>query len=216
MWSIDDALGFLRGPCGLRSPLPGFVTETHDELFTSWRKAISDGVLLPPFNVTHIDAHADLGNGDAGYKYIMTALLFSSPEERQFPSPGPGETGLTEGNFLLFAIACRWISQLEYVYGPGGGGDEIAAVMRGFDLKADAVQLAAMTKKNYRYPKADGYATVPVAHLEPEVPYRSTKWDKFHAESTYDFACITRSPLYAPSTADPLYDEIIANFIKPI
>jgi arginase family enzyme len=60
-------------------------------------------VLVPPFHVTHVDAHADLGNGDAGYAYIMTSLLFSALEDRQRPAPGPGETGLTEVNFLLFA-----------------------------------------------------------------------------------------------------------------
>lgn len=65
-WPVEEALAFLTDRCLLAGPLPGFVTERHDELFWLWREAISDGLLVPPFDVTHLDAHADLGLGDAG------------------------------------------------------------------------------------------------------------------------------------------------------
>ena|ERR1700757_1667278 len=55
-----------------------------------------------------------------------------------------------------------------------------------------------------------------IEHLEPEVPYQHGPRERFYAESPYDFICLTRSPLYAPATADLLYDEIAANFIEPI
>ena len=78
--------------------------------------------------MTHVDAQADFGNGDAGYVYLLSSLLFAPPEDL-VSDPPPGSTGLTEGNLLLFAIACRWINGLEYVYGKGGGGDELHCVM---------------------------------------------------------------------------------------
>ncbi|TAM69149.1 UPF0489 family protein [Mycobacterium sp.] len=213
----NAAFDFLRHQCGLQGPVRGFLTETHDQLFLMWRKAIADGILVPPFHVTHVDAHADLGNGDNGYAYVMTSLLFSTPEERQFPSPAQGEVGLTEVNFLLFAIACRWINSLEYVYGPGGGSDEIAPVMRDFDLHANAIRLAAMTKKNLSRAISSGFRhNVAVEHFEPEIPYEHGPRERFYADSPYDFVCLTRSPLYTPSTADPLYDAIVDNFIDPI
>ena len=86
--------------------------------------------------------------------------------------------------------------------------------MQGFDPRADHVQLAAMTK-----PELDRLFNrhVPVvSHLEPPVPFRSARWETFQADAPFDFICLTRSPPYAPATADPLYDEIRDAFIEPV
>ncbi len=99
--------------CRITAKLPGFVVEHHAELFACWREAIARGAMQPPFSVSHVDGHADLGLGDSGYMYLMTELLFLRPEERQFPMTGPG--GLDDGNWLAFAIACRWVGDLVYV-----------------------------------------------------------------------------------------------------
>src|SRR5690242_18621207 len=72
VWSDADALAFLRNRCGLQGRRPGFVAENHAELFPLWRAAIAHGTLVPPFHVTHVDAHADLGLGDVGYVYLLT------------------------------------------------------------------------------------------------------------------------------------------------
>lgn len=45
----DAALDFLRDRCGLVGRSPGFLTETHDQLFLRWRDAIARGILEPPF-----------------------------------------------------------------------------------------------------------------------------------------------------------------------
>ena len=44
----------------MNGALPGWVIEHHDEAFARWRVAIGTGLLVPPFHVTHVDAHADL------------------------------------------------------------------------------------------------------------------------------------------------------------
>ena len=62
-----------------------------------------DGLLTPPFHVTHVDAHADLGLGDAGYVYLLTELLLEDPRDRWWPRTGT--TGLNDANHLAFAIA---------------------------------------------------------------------------------------------------------------
>lgn len=213
VWSDSDALKFLRNRCKLLDRRPGFVTENHAELFPLWRTAIAHGTLVPPFHVTHVDAHADLGLGDAGYQYLLTELLHEPPEDRQYPSAGP--SGLNDGNHLAFAIACRWIADLVYVYGEGGGGDELTLVMEGFDHAASHVQLATLTRQ-----QIDSYLhrqgkPIP-EHIEPAVPYRSTRWEKFLAEGAFDFVCLTRSPPYTPVTADPLFDRIKETFIDEI
>lgn len=212
VWSIPDARAFLRERCGLDRPRPGFVTENHSELFARWRDAIERGTLSAPFSVTHIDANADLGKGDAGYNYLMTSLLFE-PVEKRTHFKGPRRTTtITDGNFLLYAIACRWINDLTYVWGDGGD-DELRYAMEGFTLQADRIQLAAMEAGELA--KLMNQQAPRPSHLEPPVPYRSTRWDCFTAEDRYDFVCLTRSPPYTPASADVLYDAIIEEFIEP-
>jgi hypothetical protein len=147
----------------------------------------------------------------------MTSLLFAPPERRWYPTPPTGTTCLTEGNFRLFAIACRWINDLEYVYGEGGGEDELPYAMQGFDRSADHVQLAAMTEsafRNWNFGLSGRQSSV--SHLEPSVGYRSGRWEQFRSEQPYDLVCLTRSPLYTPAAADPLYAAIASTFVETI
>lgn len=213
-WPVEEALAFLTERCLLTGPLPGFVTERHDELFWLWREAISDGVLVPPFDVTHLDAHADLGLGDAGYTYLMTELLFEPPEMRDEPRAETDATsGLNEGNFLLFALACRWIGALRYVYGDGGGNDELPYARQGFDRDATRLQLAAMSKRELD--KLLHRKKAVVSHLEPAVSYAAGHHRHFRADAEFDFVCITRSPRYTPASADPLFEAIVQAFVAP-
>jgi hypothetical protein len=97
VWLTDEALAFLTERSGLRRALPGFVTENHGELFPRWRSAIAEQLLVPPFHVTHVDAHADLGLGDAGYRYLLTDPRGNSKSET---SRYYGECSV-EGGFAL-------------------------------------------------------------------------------------------------------------------
>ncbi|WP_406816194.1 hypothetical protein [Mycobacterium sp. M23085] len=212
---IDEAIDYLRTRCGLSERLPGFVTENHSELFGRWREAVGNGLLRPPFHVTHLDAHADLGMGDGGYEYLLTSLLFEPPEQRLLPMVDR-DRGLTDGNWLLFAIACRWISDLIYVHDTGGGSDELRYVMQNFDLRADNIQLAAMTKSQLDRVRRPAAGPPNISDFEPPVRYQSCLAEAFETDGPYDFICLTRSPPYTPNTADPLFDEIVRLFIEPI
>jgi UPF0489 domain len=120
-WEIAEAVSFLEGRCGLGDPLPGVAVENHGELFAVWRGAVEAGTLVAPFHVTHVDAHADLGLGEASHRYLLTELLYAEPENRRHPRAG--HDGLTDGTYLAFAIACRWVAKIEYVFPPRGGDD---------------------------------------------------------------------------------------------
>lgn len=219
VWSAAEALGFLRERCGLVGRGPGFLTETHDQLFGSWRNAIAAGILKPPFHVTHVDGHADLGLGYQGHEYLMTNLLFQARAARAYPSPSPGEQGLTQGTWLLYAIACRWLNDLTYVHldNENGGAEAFTFILNTLKPGGDAIQLRAMTPEALSHWALSGYADdCEFAHIEPEVPYEVCLWSKWQAEQPYDFVCLTRSPQYAPLTADPLYELIAETFIDPI
>ena len=195
--------------------------QTHDEVFYLWRDAVGQRRLIPPFHVTHIDAHGDLGFGDCSYVYLMTELLFQEPEDRHFPETG--DRGLGESNYLAFAIACRWISDLVYAFNPGGGSDVFPYYRRAFERDADDVQLAALTleqlehlKQIYpeqRHDELQRFRESVAEHLEPPVPVRTMPWKAFHADGPFDAVFLARSPAYAPAEADVLYDEIRHRFI---
>jgi hypothetical protein len=211
VWPHDEALDFLRSRCGLTGALPGFLTENHGELFALWRSAIDERVLQPPFHVTHVDMHADLGYGDPGYEYLMTELLAAEVDDRRFPRVE--YVGLGDGNFLAFAIACHWISSLEYVFGDGGGSDELHHFMENFDQRAANVQLKQTTLAELRRTRGSPGEWPTITRFEPKVPYRALRNDQYVADAPFDFICLTRSPPYIPQIADPLYDVIRGTFM---
>jgi hypothetical protein len=99
----------------------------------------------------------------------------------------------------------------------GGGGDELPYAMEGFDHHADRIQLKAMTENIHHLVSSGTHGRQPtISHLEPAIDYQSARWEEFHAEQPYDYVCLTRSPAYTPTTADPLYDAIATKFVEPI
>jgi hypothetical protein len=212
-WGLAEVLDFLEKQCHLDGPLPGFAVEHHREHFPHWRDAIDRGLLQPPFHVTHVDAHADLGQGEISYEYLMTQLLYESPENRRHPLEGPD--GLDDGSYLAFSIACRWISDLVYVFNEGGGNDALYLFKEGFDWNANQIQLAAMSKSDLdlltgiRGPKGEPK----IDRLEPPVPFTEVRWPDFQCGDAFDFVCLARSPAFTPSEADLLFDEIRGRFI---
>jgi UPF0489 domain len=222
-WPREKALSFLEDRCKLTGKLPGFVVEHHAGVFACWREAISAGSLQPPFSVTHVDGHADLGLGDIGYEYLMTELLFLTPEERQSPKSGPG--GVDDGNWLAFAVACRWIADLVYVLNTSGPPDDVfpyymdvylsgADRKAGFTGRANNIQLAAFDAEQLTRVKAPlGDEPLTVTHFEPKVPFRWVPSTEFAADEPYDVVCLARSPAFTPSESDELFDEIRERFI---
>jgi hypothetical protein len=211
VWPVDSAVAFVRERCGVAGPLPGFVTQNHGEMFVQWERAIEDGRLEPPFHVTHVDAHADLGLGDSGYKYLLSSLMFLPVAERVEALRG-GSRHLTDGNFLAFAVACQWIAGVDYVYGAGGGSDLLSLVMEGFDPRADRIRLAAVPARDLgrvaRHP-----AAAAASRADPPVPIRASRWEQYTADGPFDFVCVTRSPPYTPPTADPVFEALVEAFV---
>ena len=216
-WSIDETMRFLGEHCGLgtgdeSSPkLPGVALEYHADVFFVWRDAIEQGYLDVPFIVNHLDAHADLGLGDAGYHYLMTDLLFQPVQDRSHKREL--EDHIHDGNFLSFAVACRWVSDLIYVYNEDGGGNDILHLhMEHYARAASNLQLKAVTAEALKG-NAGYYGEPDASELEPLVPFTKLHWKDFQVEESFDFVCLTRSPDYTPPESDELYDEIRQRFI---
>lgn len=141
-WSEDQVRSFLENRCKLSTdhPLPGKVVIEHHEVFLDWRKRVLSGKITPPFTVFHIDAHADLGMGDSAYLYLAKNLLGKPPSDRLHPKADKWQ-GLLPSNYLLFAIACRWIDRLVYVHHPLGGRDVPEHIMKSHYPSSGHIQL---------------------------------------------------------------------------
>lgn len=212
-WDMDVALAFLQDQCGLTVRLPGIVVERHAELFDHWRGAISAGVLTPPLSLTHVDAHADLGMGDAGYVHLMSELLFRPVEQRRHPRTG--DWGLGDGNWVSYAVGCRWIGELTYVFNTAGPdpGDVLSYVMENFDPRAAHLELPAIPKESLDNLWMHSDRERVVTHREPKVPFRAIPWRSYQASDPFDVVCLTRSPAFTPAQSDALFDEIRQRFI---
>lgn len=145
---------------------------------------------------------------------IMTELLFEDPENRSHPQEG-GLRGLSDGNYLAFAIANGWVSELVYVYCDGGenGQDVPRTLMENFDQSAANIELKAMHLEQFRKVPMSSIERPDVAHREPLVPLRRVPAHSFQAEEAFNLIFLARSPNYTPVASDVLYDIIRERFI---
>lgn len=83
-WPEDEVIRFLEEQCGLDAahPIPGRIFETHDRALLFWEEQIAQGRLSVPFDVTHVDAHSDLGIGYPGPGYVLYNVISMPPEKR--------------------------------------------------------------------------------------------------------------------------------------
>lgn len=217
-WRADRVRRFLVDQCGLCSQVPvrGAYFQKHDELFWKWKVMIEGGELTTPFEVVHVDAHADLGLGSLfgslSITYILHEHLHLPLAERT--NPPIGDRHLSEGSFLLFAIACRWIKGLTYVYHPDcpdqGRNDVPRAIKTDLDDESGFIQLRCLPSGQDSQSK--GFEFCKPLYLEPKVRFERVPGEKLRESEPFDFVFLTRSPQYTPQSADALI-PIIREYI---
>jgi hypothetical protein len=226
--SEDEVRSFLEKQCQLSTSkrVPGFRAEQHEEAFAVWRQWIHDGRIIAPFNVVHADAHSDLGAPIVGSpdrsRAFIEDLLEEKPEERR--NPAFNEEHLHSGNYLLAAIANRWISELTYVYPANRRRAESMEVGSPFEFEDEPQEYAeSITREppawifqdndcetrmiELKYRRARANSPHGTTRVEPPVPLKCID------ASAFSFAGVThlflaRSPKYTPCDADKLLDVV--------
>jgi UPF0489 domain len=211
--SIDGARRFLECCCHLNTsaPIPGRQFACHKDSFKTWRQWICDGILKPPFGVAHVDAHADLGM--AGWIYLVSDTLARPVRERS--NPRFGKACLNSSNYLLFAVANRWIRQLTYVYPEARGktssgmpNDLFDKVFRNEDVTCGEIELKCYSRR-----AASGLSpNEPEISVEPVVPFSCVQAAEF---TTIGFThmVVAQSRPYTPKSADQLL-PVIREYFK--
>lgn len=192
---------FLEQQCGLNTSrkIPGRIVRHHDEAFLFWRELILKGLLKVPFEVVHIDAHADLGLGDASWVYIMGEILHMPIDERMYPTRASHK--LCPGSYLAFAVACRWLESLTFVLHPEWKHDLAWLHFKNYDDTSGYIQLKKYDPNDIDVMKMRERKPL---ELEPEVPFCTVWMDDFKETLSYDYFVLSISPGYTPSSANSL------------
>ena len=197
-WAADAVRRFLEDSCVLSSqaPIPGRVFETHDGALVYWKELMEKGLLHPPFHVTHVDAHSDLGIGYPGPGYVLYNVLSLPPKRRLELDRFYRERKLDEANYLLFALAARIVGALDNVRRPFSRPDLPEQIL----IRNDRGEAA-----HIRLPQSFPDLFERINGPEPLIPFREYKEDgSFFASAPYDFVSLAISPRYAPKAADEL------------
>lgn len=224
VWKEKEVRSFLEDNLGLSKSkkIRGRVVTGHNEALFFWRELIEKGDLSIPFEVIHVDSHADLGLGYASWMHILKFLLYYPPEER-FKHPNRVDSkGKIQsegiGDYLLFAIAYRWISSLVYCGNPRSSCDDyLWMTLKDFKEKTiqdkpieNTIQLLYNPDMSLpdRWGEEDAKKLyIESSRKEPEVPFLIIPTiEDVHFNGDFDFAVLAQSPNYTPSSADFIID----------
>ena len=203
VWSDEEVIRFLEEQCGLstQKPVPGAIFDTHDKALDFWQARLADGSLSAPFEVVHVDTHSDLAFGPPGTNYVLNVVLSRRPCDRAAVDVYRRAVELDEANYLLFALAFRWIDRLAYVRNPKSHQDIPRQLLGGegsIHLRSFISQM--METKN---------------GAEPVIPFDVFDDYRQFKQTDYDFVTMAQSPRYAPKSADRIM-EIVRQYITEI
>ncbi|MMZ57609.1 hypothetical protein D1872_195480 [compost metagenome] len=205
VWERSDVEEYLEEHCGLskENPIRGRFFIEHDEAFWYWKELILDKKLRAPFEVVHIDSHSDLGGRH--FQYICDELLSQDVDERIHID----RQYITSSNYLIPAIACRWISKLTWVCHPKAEIDTARIYLKDYRDESNAVQLKRFAKNIVKKPWSDivegGYKPI---SIEPEIPFNTIVCDDFYENQPFSYIVLAQSPHFTPPKADNLIDVI--------
>lgn len=221
-WDLESVKIFLEENCGLTTAdkIHGKVFTHHDEVFYFLRRLQEQRKFDLKFSFDHVDAHCDLGFGDASYKYIATHILNKPLKERAYPKKN-GLLGLGAGNFLAFAIACRWIQAMKYINKIDWMDDIPCFVFKDFNIEDNVIQLKHFSNdqmyeiihRNMGDMRIKARSIQPLS-VEPEVTFAAVDYNNFKNTDKYDFIFLTQSPGFTPRASDELI-PLISDYLIP-
>ena len=232
VWKEDKVRNFIENNLGLskNNKIKGCIVKGHNEALFFWKKLIDQNKLEVPFSVVHVDSHADLGLGyPSSVDYIKDNLIKYPVENRfenRFFELDDIKTDIGIGDYLLYAIAFRWIDRLTYCANPNDGKDDYDwdwDILKEFKEKyisnipvSQTIQLAYNDKMEMPYYQSsdeEKEAYWASAIKEPEVPFEIIPTiDDVNYNGNFNFITVAQSPNYTPESADYIL-EILSEYI---
>lgn len=214
-WNEEDFRNFLEQNCLLskENPIKGRVIKEHNEAFFFWDELLDKEILKKPFHVTHIDAHSDTGLGDSGYTYILGELMLLPLEKRREML---NLEKVWMGNYLSYAMACGWISDINFVVPEIWDTEIMTCYLKDFSDDSMAFQFKGYEGGDIgmRYERITRGA-IPHKTVDEEIPFRIYRNKEFQAVEKFDYVIFCQSPSYTPKNADYML-EVIREYILEI
>lgn len=230
VWSEKRVRNFLENNLGLstNNKIKGRIVSGHNEALHFWSELIDKNMLKPPFEVIHVDSHADLGFGYSSWKYILEELLkYPVPERPKYNYYRDYDGSMKKeaiGDYLLFAIAYQWISKLTYCANPYlPGSDLIYETLKDYHDEMRWYKTFELTIQLTHNPKLERPSTSDTeerirsyfskSQTEPEIPLRvipTVEDVKFNGD--FKYLVFAQSPNYTPQSADFIL-KIIKEYI---
>lgn len=217
-WSKKEVISFFKNNLGLskNNKIQGKIVTHHHEALYFWRDLIKLSKLEVPFEVVHVDSHADLGLGFNSWIFIFEKLLGLDVKKRaeieNYKNVFNKYNLPDIGDYLLYALAFRWISKLTYVCNPSQKGDDyLLYILKDCKEYNNKIQLpynnqhSATDLNNTK--KRNEYLNTAV--LEPEVEFEIiNKIDSIRYNGDYNYVTFCISPNYTPKESDFIIDII--------
>lgn len=232
VWPVDKVRQFLEKNLGLSKEhkIPGRVVCGHNESLFFWEELIESGKLREPFDIIHVDSHADLGLGGPSGSFLqsmfLTLPIASRRRIRDYEFNDRIE-GISIGDYLLWAIGYRMVSSITYCANPNGDkNDYLWDTLKDFheeyvwDKPArNYIQLKFnMEMEMPQYNSSDVYKNKYLAGAikDPEVELLIIPTiEDVRFCGDFDYAVLAQSPNYTPASADYIMD-IFREYIEEI
>lgn len=233
VWSKQRVRSFLEDNLGLSKDrkIKGRIVKDHNGALFFWQELKDAKMLRTPFDVIHIDSHGDLGVGYSSVTYIMDELLQYPVEERcrhtKYKDCFGKWNDVGIGDYLLYAIAFRWINRLTYCVNPNGDkNDYLWESLKDFKENLvwnkpveNVIQLVSNPDMDFPFYNTDVQIKqefLKGALKEPEVPFLIIPTiEDVKYEGDFDFVVMAQSPNYTPASADFIMD-VIREYIEEI
>jgi hypothetical protein len=202
---------FLEENCGLSkdNPVEGILIEQHHQAFLYWEELLNSNRLSAPFEVVHADMHSDLYT--MSYPYILGELMHEETRNRiKF-----NRSKLHYSNYLVFALACGWISHLTYVtHYDWDNLDGLSDIyFKDFNPESGYIEMGAYEKGQLKSYSEFIENKTKAKRKNPPVPFVAVNMDEYQNAEKFDFAVLCRSKEYTPTESDELI-PVIMEYIK--
>lgn len=219
VWSEERVRAFLENNLGLskKHKVEGHLLKGHDEALYFWGDLLEAKKLVAPFSVVHVDSHADLSFGDITKDFVLNDLIFWKPEYRipryckdcEFDGR---YYNIGIGNYLLYALAFRWISDLSYCANPNCDAGDIPKEIL---TKRIPECLTEPYSLHIKLCPTDECCTSKKPQ-EPKIPLQIiSKIEQVQNDKQFDFISVAQSPNYTPKNADYILD-IVKEYIVEV
>jgi hypothetical protein len=176
--------------------VPGAFIEHHREAYFFWRDLVASGRLKVPFDVVHVDAHSDLGNGATTVKLCER---WAAIPDKLNEDPGGR---VNSADYLAFALMNGWVRALVNLRRPDSPSDVPVILYKEFDPRTSRFTMKRFATGEIARTCDVGFAGANYEVLH-EIRYAEGMIAEFKPIGRQpDFVFVARSPAFTPVEID--------------